>query len=89
MSWLTNLISKLNFNGSEQIDVTILNLYQIIFLRREIHRLTVRNWEGKKLQTILFPGKTQSKKHSVKQIFCTFYMNNCKCNSLKLKAIHQ
>lgn len=48
MSQHTNLISKLNFNASEEINVTILNLYQIIFLGREIHRLTVRNWEGKK-----------------------------------------
>lgn len=34
MSQHTNLISKLN--ESEQIDVTVLNLCQVIFLRREI-----------------------------------------------------
>lgn len=67
MSQHTNLISKPN--TSEEINVTILNLYQIIFLGREIHRLTVRNWEGKKnADTFPFPGKTQNqkKKHSVK-----------------------
>lgn len=73
MSWHTNLISKLNFSASEQIDVTVLNLYQIIFLRREIHRLTVRNWEGKKLQTLFcFLGRLRIKKPLCRIIFLYF-----------------
>lgn len=70
MSWHTSLIFKLNFNASEEINVTILNLYQIIFLGREIHRLTVRNWEGKKCRH--FPVSWEDSE-SKKKTFCKIF----------------